>query len=753
MLYPSTGTTKADVIAYYVEIAPHLLPHVAGRIVTRKRWVEGVGTAQHPGDSFFEKNLPASAPSWIRRVDIEHSDHHNTYPVLEDEGALAWAAQVAALELHVPQWRVDRAGRPQSPDRLVLDLDPGPGAGLAECVEIAKRARRLLRDVGLELHPVTSGSKGLHLYAALDGSHDPDYVRTFARELALVLESELPDLAVSSMSKKVRGGKVLVDWSQNHAAKTTVAPYSLRGRPEPTVAVPRTWRELADPALRQLAYDEVLTRMRRRKDPLRGLYGDEEGQDAQPARDRLETYRSKRDPGRTPEPVPAQSPEAREGASFVIQEHHASRLHWDFRLERHGVLVSWALPKGVPTETGRNHLAVQTEDHPLEYGGFEGTIPKGEYGGGEVTIWDAGTFELEKWRDDEVIATLTGRADGGLGGPRTYALIHTGGKNWLIHLMKDQAPRSLRRSFTAPMLATLGSVDDVHDEEDWAFEMKWDGVRVVAAVDGDRVGLFSRTGRDVTATYPEVADSLRGLGIEATLDGEVVALADTGAPSFGLLQERIGLTSPADVEQAAARVPVRYLVFDVLQAEGRSLRRSPYTERRATLADLVTDGAVVQVPAAFEGDLDEAMASSRSMALEGVLAKRRESTYRSGSRSRSWIKIKHQRMQDVVIGGWRPGKGARAGGIGSLLLGVPGDDGLVYVGRVGTGFSQRDLAVLGARLERSARKTSPFVDVPDDVARDANWVTPRIIGEVAFAEWTSEGRLRQPTWRGVREDV
>ena len=270
VVYPSTGTTKADVIAYYLAIAPHMLPHVTGRIVTRKRWVDGVGTAEHPGDVFFEKNLPDSAPSWIRRVVIEHRDHTNTYPVFDDEAALAWAGQVGALELHVPQWRVDDHGVPQHPDRLVLDLDPGPGTGLPECVTVAKAARGLLRDVGLQAVPVTSGSKGIHLYAALDGSNDSDYVNAFAHEIAKTLESELPDLVVSSMRKSERTDKVLVDWSQNNGNKTTVAPYSLRGTTEPHVAVPRTWRELGE-GLQQLTLDDVLARMRRRKDPLAEL--------------------------------------------------------------------------------------------------------------------------------------------------------------------------------------------------------------------------------------------------------------------------------------------------------------------------------------------------------------------------------------------------------------------------------------------------------------------------------------------------
>lgn len=432
VIYPSTGDTKADVIAYYQQIAPFLLPHIADRIVTRKRWVDGVGTADAPGEVFFEKNLPESAPSWIRRVTIQHRSHTNVYPVFDDAAALAWAGQVGALELHVPQWRVDAEGTPQNPDHLVLDLDPGPGAGLPECVEVAKRAKAMLADLGLETYPVTSGSKGIHLYAPLDGTHDSDYINAFAKELAKALESELPELVVSSMRKTERHGKVLVDWSQNNGNKTTIAPYSLRGTLEPRVAAPRTWRELG-PDLRQLTMSEVLTRMKRRKDPLADLA--RPSQASADTGDRLAKYRSMRDPAKTPEPDGSPGTNG-DGHSFVIQEHHASSLHWDFRLEHDGVLVSWALPKGVPTETAKNHLAIQTEDHPIDYGSFEGTIPKGEYGAGKVTIWDHGTYELEKWNAREVIATLSGTKNGGLGGRRKYALIHTDTNKWLIHRMK-----------------------------------------------------------------------------------------------------------------------------------------------------------------------------------------------------------------------------------------------------------------------------------------------------------------------------
>ncbi|MFT2750570.1 ATP-dependent DNA ligase [Clavibacter sp. Sh2036] len=803
VLYPATGTTKGDVIAYYAAIAPHMLPHLRDRPVTRKRWVDGVGTDEHPGKMFFQKDLDAHTPEWVLRRAIQHRDHQNDYPLANDVATLTWLGQIAALELHVPQWRFGRTGDERRPDRLVLDLDPGPGAGLPECVEVAKAARAILRDMGLEPYPVTSGSKGIHLYAALDGSHDASHVSEVAHELARALEADHPDLVVSDMRKALRTGKVLVDWSQNNPAKTTIAPYSLRGRSRPTVAVPRTWRELASPGLRHLEMDEVIARMRRRRDPLAPVEeGHRESLEPTPERlasfarkepdaadDRLATYRAKRDAAKTSEPVPADAPAPSEGRSFVIQEHHARALHWDFRLEHDGVLVSWALPKGVPTEHGTNHLAVQTEDHPVEYGSFEGTIPAGEYGGGEVTIWDAGTYELEKWRDgEEVIATLHGRGAGtGIDGPRRYALIHTGGHgkadaNWLIHLMEPagapaKAPGKQARaaglekaagrtrvgarrkggtaSAPAPMLATAATGAGLDPDEEWAVEMKWDGYRAIAVVADGRATITSRNGVDLTAAFPELAELPDALDVDdAVLDGEIVVLGEGGRPDFGLLQTRLGLTGEKEVARARKAAPVHLMLFDALAIGDRVLVEEPYRERRAALLDAVRSPGLgrIQVPPAFDGDLDGALATSRELGLEGVVAKRVDAPYESGRRSSAWLKVKHHRAQEVVVGGWRPGSGSRASGIGSLLVGVPGPDGLAYAGRVGTGFTERDLADALRRFRPLARKTSPFADVPAADARDAHWITPRLVGEVEFAEWTSTGRLRQASWRGWRHD-
>jgi bifunctional non-homologous end joining protein LigD len=777
VLYPEDGFTKGDVLSYYAAVASALVPLAAGRPATRKRWPDGVGSAADPGQTFFVKNLESHAPDWVRRGSIEHRSGTTTYPVVDDLATLTWLAQQATLEVHVPQWRFGADGEPGRPDRLVLDLDPGDGAGLAECVEVAKLLRPVLQGMDLELHPVTSGSKGIHLFAHLGGRWTSDQITEVMHELARSLEADHPDLVVSDMKKELRQGKVLLDWSQNRAAKTTIVPYSLRGTPHVHAAAPRTWEELDDPDLRQLTPEEVVERLQRHGDLLADLEPDAERHDA------LTRYRSMRDAGRTPEPVPATTPAKGDDDTFVIQEHHATRLHWDFRLERDGVLVSWALPKGVPATGKQNHLAVHTEDHPLEYATFTGDIPKGEYGGGHVDLWDSGTYETEKFRDDEVIVTLHGGKDGGLGGePVKVALIRTErdkpkgsqGEQWLIHRMAlehddaqegrtaQEGPAPAEQSAAGtpkPMLATAGSPLD--PEEEWAIEMKWDGIRAVARVADGRVTLTSRNDLDLTPTYPELQQLAERVHADgAVLDGEIVALDETGRPSFSRLQQRMGLTRKQDVEPAMRSQAVRLLLFDVLEVDGHDTTGAPYRDRRDLLERLVEGGGPLDVPPVvatasgddLQGEVDDAMATSRRLGLEGVVVKRTAAAYRPGARSRDWVKRKHERQQEVVVGGWRPGQGRRSGGIGSLLVGVNEDGRLRYVGRVGTGFSDADLDAIEARLHAHGRRTSPFDDVPRADASDAHWVSPSLVGEVRFAEWTDDGRLRQASWRGWRPD-
>jgi bifunctional non-homologous end joining protein LigD len=735
VLYPPAGrrrkaVTKADVFDYYTRIAEVMVPHIAGRPATRKRWPNGVEEPE-----FFEKQLASSAPDWLPRAGVTHRSGTTTYPIIDSAEGLAWIAQQAALEVHVPQWRFvsewTRSGaeelKPGPATRLVFDLDPGEGVTMAQLASVARAVRDLIADIGLSTFPLTSGSKGLHLYTPLTEPVSSKGASTLAKRVAQQLEAAMPKLVTSTMTRSLRAGKIFLDWSQNNGSKTTIAPYSLRGRDQPTVAAPRTWEELDDPALRQLRYEEVLARVERDGDLLAAL------DDDLPTSDRLTKYRSMRDASKTPEPVPAGSPATGEGNTFVIQEHHARRLHYDFRLERDGVLVSWAVPKNLPETTSVNHLAVHTEDHPLEYGGFEGDIPKGEYGAGKVIIWDAGTYEAEKFRDDEVIVNLRGSRISG-----RYALIQTNGDQWLAHRMKDQ--KVFDFDDIAPMLATHGSVA-ARTSGQWAFEGKWDGYRLLVEADRGSVRLRSRSGREVTQEYPQLrylADDLADH--QVVLDGEVVALNAKGVPSFNEMQNRGRATR------------IEFWAFDLLYLDGRSLLRAKYSDRRKLLETLsaATD---LTVPDLLPGDGAEALEYSLQQGWEGVVAKRRDSTYQPGRRSASWIKDKHWNTQEVVIGGWKAGEGGRTSGIGSLMVGIPGDGGLRFAGRVGTGFTERDLANLKKTLAPLHTDRSPFAaPLPSRDAKGVTFVEPTLVGEVRYSEWTPDNRLRQPSWRGLRPD-
>ena len=480
------------------------------------------------------------------------------------------------------------------------------------------------------------------------------------------------------------------------------------------------------------------------------------------AGDPLAAYRAKRDPRRTAEPVPPEGAPlpAGDDDTFVVQEHHTprgrtgERVHWDLRLERDGVLKSWAVPKGPPTRPGANRLAVPTEDHPLEYASFAGEIAAGEYGGGSVTLWDAGRYETEKWDERHVIVTFHGRRLAG-----RYALFPLHDGAWNVRKLDDTAPAEPRDepAVPRPMLAVAGELPPAADDAAWGYEFKWDGVRALARVTGGRVELFSRKSTDITVRYPEVARTPAALaGRSGLVDGEIVALDAQGRPDFGALQGRMHRTGP-EVRALAAAAPVTYLVFDLLVWEGEDLGGLPYAQRRERLDALDLSGHRWAVTPWFPGTGDgvgaDVLAASLDNRLEGVMAKRLDSPYRPGVRSAEWRKVKNVRTQSVVVGGWRPGQGRRAGGVGSLLFGVHDDEGrLVYAGHVGTGFTDAARRELQAMM--TPRPTSPFADaLPREVTRDAHWVEPELVGEVAYAHWTQEGRLRHPSWKGLRDDL
>ena len=470
----------------------------------------------------------------------------------------------------------------------------------------------------------------------------------------------------------------------------------------------------------------------------------------------LSSYRKKRDFGETPEPggQPGAPQPAHDGeARFVVQQHAATRLHWDLRLEHEGVLASWAVPNGIPPDPADNRLAVRTEDHPLEYLEFHGEIPKGQYGAGTMKIWDTGTFELHKWDARKVEVTFHGERLHGRYGLFVIGRDEATKQDWMIHRMDppDDPDRVAMPERLVPMMAR--SSDKLpRPERGWSYEVKWDGVRAIAYVQPGRLRLESRNLNEITDAYPEVRGLLTDLGMhEAVLDGEIVAFDDNGRPSFERLQSRMHVTSPNAVRRLMGSTPVVYAIFDVLYLDGRSLMDLPYTERRERLEQLDLGGPAWRVPSVHRDAGKRLLEATASQGLEGVVAKRLDSHYEPGRRTGAWLKVKHVRRQELVIGGWIPGEGRRARRIGALLMGYHRDGTFVYAGRVGTGFTEKTLTELHGKLEPLRRDTSPFGSAPK-LPREAVFVEPSLVAEIEFREWTNEGVLRAPSFKGLRDD-
>jgi bifunctional non-homologous end joining protein LigD len=463
--------------------------------------------------------------------------------------------------------------------------------------------------------------------------------------------------------------------------------------------------------------------------------------------DRLGSYKEKRDFEKTPEPRAKRGKRAGQ-ARFVVQEHSARRLHWDLRLEHEGTLASWALPRGVPEHPDENRLAVRTEDHPLEYLTFEGEIPKGQYGAGSISVWDRGTYEAEKFRDDEVIATFHGERVHG-----RYALFRTRETDWMIHRMdppEDSDYEPFPNTGLRPMLARSGKLPP--REEQFGFEVKWDGIRTILFSDHGHVELRGRNGSDFTPRYPEVRELARALGSHRiVLDGEVVALDEQGRPSFERLQSRMHLGSDSAVRRRMRDIPATYVIFDLLYLDGHTTMGLSYQERRELLERLELEGPAWRTPAYHRGEGRALLAATKELGIEGVVAKKLDCPYAPGARASHWIKVKNVHTQDVVIGGWTPGEGGRSTSLGSLAVGVMEGGALKYAGKVGTGFTEQTLALLKRELEPLGRDTSPFDG--RQPPKGTVFVEPQLVAHVEFREWTKSGTLRAPSFKGLRPDV
>jgi len=461
----------------------------------------------------------------------------------------------------------------------------------------------------------------------------------------------------------------------------------------------------------------------------------------------LTEYQRKRDFKRTPEPKGRQ-PKAVPSRRYVVHRHHATRLHWDVRLEMHGVLASWAVPQGPPLEGGKRRLAVHTEDHPLEYLTFHGVIPDG-YGAGTMTIWDEGTYDLLKDSESEYKVAFHGQRLEG-----EWVLVQTKqneGRDWLMIKHGPVAKDHILDSKIYPMLAI--TADEPFDSPDFAFEPKWDGVRTLAFVDGGVVRLQTRNLLDCTAQYPEahqIAEALTG-AYQAIVDGEIVALDEKGVPSFQKLQPRMHQRNESELRRLRKSTPVVYEVFDILWADGRDLTKRPLRERQQLLDEALTPMGNIRRSEQFIGTGTALFTAVQEQGLEGIIAKRLDSPYAT-TRSAAWVKIKAFRTMECVVGGWTEGLGGRAQGLGALLLGIYKDDKLIPVGHVGSGFDERTLKELLATLKEREVARSPFAaEVRANTT--PHWCEPELVCEVRYVEMTRDGTLRAPSYRGLRADV
>ena len=537
----------------------------------------------------------------------------------------------------------------------------------------------------------------------------------------------------------------------------------------------------------------------------------------------LAAYDAKRDFGQTPEPPPGPSDAATGPLTFVVQQHRATRMHYDVRLEVDGAMPSWPVPKGPSANPRERRLAIRTEDHPLGYASFEGVIPKGQYGAGEVIVWDNGTYSPDEdgrlaFGDREeaearvragieagkLSVTFRGRK---LKGSWTFVKTTASENSWLLIKHQDAAADPARdltsedasvisgltiadlqagrlpdpsRGGTPPRLADLPEAEpgeppralgpmqaalasEPFDDPAWLFEPKLDGIRALATIEGGAVRLHGRSGRDMTAQYPALVRALAAQPVaSAILDGEIVALDAGGVPSFERLQQRMGLQNATEIEVADAELPVLFFAFDVPHLDGHDLRRVALEHRSAVLARVLLPGPLVQPVETFAADGVAAFEAARALGLEGVVAKRRDSAYEDGRRSRSWLKVKARRTGDFVIGGHHRGERARASTFGALLLGTPdgdpaghpggaGEPPLRYAGRVGTGFDDAMLRDLRARLDAVETDANPFTEEPPDI-ENVTFARPELVAEVAYLDETSEGILREASFIRLRPD-
>jgi len=752
-IYKNEGILKAEVIQYYLQVAPTLLKYIRGRPLSLIRYPDGI-----EGEAFFQKNRPDWTPEWINSVEL--GKEKKNYLLAEEEATLVWIANLAGLELHIGNCRKPLFTHP---DILVFDLDPPEEGWWENTKTIAQALREFLTNFGYVAFLKTSGNKGLHLFIPIEPSQPYDTAMEVLKNLTQEFVNLHKEICTLNVRKNQRLEKIFVDIQRNHASQTIIAPYSLRGKPGAPVSMPIDWKTLNDlKSSKEFNIHNTIEKLSQYGDPWDGFFTkavllhpyrplipaepsiNPKG-NKHKSPEQLASYEQKRDFNKSPEPKGIESDEYTSPNAFVIHRHHASRLHYDLRLQVDGVLRCWAVPRGLPDQSGIKRLAVETEPHPIQYLNFEGVIPKGEYGGGAMWIFAKGRFEITKQKKDGFYFQLYSPELEG-----EFRMHNTKGKEWLL----ERVDRSQwdRNTLIAPMLAASSNTLPA-DKDSFQYEVKLDGIRVTIRVNEETLQIFSRSGRDITKQFPELIQGREDLNVSVgSFEAEIVCLDKQGKPLFKDVISRMH-ASNLSIDTLRKQKPVYCYLFDLIYLDGRVLMKEPLVRRQEWLKDIIKSKKVFRVSDVFP---DGAMLknAAEQMGLEGIMAKRKDSIYIPGKRSPDWLKIKFRNTMECTIVGFTAGKGDRQSHFGSLQLVSKDDSGQwVYRGRVGSGFDETALKeIKNQYLLPMISKEKPL-DLHMEEEKNTTWVRMVHICEVQYASVTPNDTLREPVFLQMRPDL
>jgi len=751
VLFPDDGITKAEVIEYYLKIAPTLLQHVKGRALTLIRFPDGVG-----GESFYQKNRPEWAPDWIEFVKLGKEEKKD-YILATEPASLVWLANLAALELHQLHSRKPDF---EHPDYMVFDLDPPEGYDFTKVVSLALDLKSYLESFGYTCFAKTTGGKGIHICCPIEPQWDFHTVFEAAQTIAQPYTERNVRETTLQIKKEARKGRVLIDIYRIRSGQSIVSPYSLRGRKGAPVSMPLTWDEIAvlkspleytiNNAVDKLVQDgdawegmdayavELHTHrkakvVKEKKLPVSKKHKTPE---------QLASYEQKRDFKKTPEP------EARilegSGNSFVVHRHHASHLHYDLRLEQDGVLKSWAVPRGLPPHPGVKRLAVQTEDHPMKYLTFDGVIPKGQYGAGEMWIYALGKYQITKDKKDGFYFRLSSKEVNG-----EYRIYKIKAKEWLFERVDTPQVNYLQDEIE-PMLSGSAVKPPVGDN--YIHEIKWDGIRALIAVEDGQVRIRTRNQNDVTKQFPELTVADKSFRATCGLfDAEIVCLDKSGKADFKKVIHRLMSTGETTIQKNVKSSPVHCYIFDCLYMDGRSLIHEPLVKRREWLKDAIKSDTPYRISEAVD-DGEGLFEAAREYELEGIISKDKSGKYLPGKRSDLWLKVKVRNTRECVILGYNPGKGERSVTFGGLHIAEREGDTFLYRGKVGTGFDEATIKEIFRQIKALKEIKKPIADKVMD-EKISKWIEPKLIAEISYAMITKDHQFREPVFVRLRPDL